>query len=210
MASGSHRAEEATRRIGTLRRVASSVRLRAALSLGVFVLPLGMGTMAFWTDSVTVTGASFTGGTLDLSVTGGDPYASTTLAMATAVPGATSAEVLTVQNVGDVPLKYSLTGGVAGGDAAAMAPHLTLTIRAGGTKSGTTCINGSVIFNAPLTTTTTTSLFTSGPSPRGPVAATVGTDALCFQVTFSAGAPTGLQGLTTTAVITFLATSDLT
>lgn len=185
------------------------MRLRAALSLGVLALPLGFGTMAFFTDSVSVTGAGITGGTLDLSVSGGDPYASTTLAMATAVPGSTSAEVLTVQNVGNVPLKYSLDGGLTGDDAAAMASSLNLTIRAGGTKSGTTCINGTVIYNAALTATATTDVI-APTAKRGPVAATSGTDALCFQVTFSNSAPTALQGKTTTAVFTFLATSDLT
>lgn len=196
-------------RRGVLRGLLSSVRARAGLSLGVLVLPLGMGTMAFWTDSVTVTGAGFTGGTLDLSVSGGDPFASTTLGMPTAVPGSTSAQLLTVQNVGNVKLKYSLTGGVAGGSAALMAPHLKLTIRGGGAVSGTTCIGGTVIYDAVLTTTTTTSLFPPG-TTRGPINETSGTEALCFQVTFSTNAPTELQGLTTTAVITFLATSDLT
>jgi len=204
ISSGAH----SSGRRGALRRAASSVRLRAALSLGVLALPLGFGTMAFFTDSVSVTGAGVTGGTLDLSVSGGDPYASTSLAMGTAVPGSTSAEVLTVQNVGNVPLKYSLDGGVTGGDAAAMAPYLNLTVRAGGTKSGTTCINGTVIYNALLTTTTTTDIIATT-AKRGPVAATSGTDPLCFQVTFGSGAPTALQGKTTTAVFTFLATSDV-
>jgi predicted ribosomally synthesized peptide with SipW-like signal peptide len=196
-------------RRGVLRRALSSVRVRAGLSLGVLLLPLGMGTMAFWTDSVTITGASFTGGTLDLSVNGDDSFATTTLGMPTAVPGSTSAQLLTVQNVGNVKLKYSLTGGVSGGNAADMAPYLKLTIRSGGTVSGTTCVDGEVIYDALLTITTTTSLFTTG-TTRGPVAATVGTEPLCFQVTFTSGAPTGLQGLSTTAVINFLATSDLT
>ncbi|MCD4525155.1 SipW-dependent-type signal peptide-containing protein [Nocardioides sp. cx-173] len=204
MSAGSH----ASRRPGLLRRARASVRLRAVLSLGVLTLPLGMGTLAFWTDSVVISGASFTGGTLDMSVSGGDPYASTTLAMPTMVPGATSAEVLTVQNVGNVAMKYSLTGGLSGTDAAAMAPHLTLTIRAGGTKSGATCTGGTSIYNAVLTTTTTTQLITTA-AKRGPVPASPGTDALCFQVTFSLSAPTALQGKTATATLTFLGTSDL-
>ena len=200
MAAGSHR-----------RARSRSARLRAVLTLGVFALPLGMGTLAFWTDSVSVTGANFTGGTLDLSVSGGDPYASTTLAMATAVPGSTSAEVLTVQNVGNVPLKFSLTGGVSGGDAAAMAPYLNLSVRQGGAKSGSTCINGTTIYNAALTTNTATNIIAPA-SAHGPLDALTGTttETLCFQVTFSASAPTALQGDTTTAVITFLATTDLT
>lgn len=205
--TGARRGTHSSRRPGPIRRARSSVRLRALLSLGVLAFPLGMGTLAFWTDSVEVTGTSFTGGTLDLSVSGGDPYASTALAMPRMVPGSTSAEVLTVQNVGNVPLRYSLTGGVSGTDAAAMAPQLTLLIRAGGTKSGTTCTGGTQIFNAPLTTTTTTQLISAAPA-RGPVAAT-GTEALCVQVTFSASAPTTLQGKTATAVLSFLATSSV-
>ena len=54
------------------------------------------------------------------------------------VPGNTSAEVLTVKNNGTAPLKYTLTGGLTGTDAAAYntAAALKLTILAGGTKSG--------------------------------------------------------------------------
>ena len=196
MATRSHRAPRSR-----------SMRLRAILTLGVFALPLGMGTLAFWTDSVSVTGATFTGGTLDLSVSGGDPVASASLAMSTAVPGSTSAEVLTVQNVGNVPLKFSLTGGVSGGAAAEMAPYLNLSIRQGGTKSGTTCINGTEIYNAALTTDTATNFI--APASAHQLDATTGTttESLCFQVTFGAGAPSSLQGSSTTATITFLGTT---
>ncbi len=36
------------------------------------------GTFAFWTDDVTITGTSFTAGTLDLKVNNSDSYATTT------------------------------------------------------------------------------------------------------------------------------------
>ncbi|MCW2843158.1 MAG: hypothetical protein JWN22_1074 [Nocardioides sp.] len=199
---------------GGLRRRLMSVRLRAVLSLGILVAPAGVGTMAFWTDNVAISGATYTAGTLNLKVNSNDAYATTTLAMATMVPGNTSAEVLTVQNVGNVPIKYSLQGGLTGTDAAALAPDLTLTVRAGGTRTITgtgpsyTCTGGTQIYNAVLTTTTTTDIITAA-AKRGPVAATSGTDALCFQVTFSATAATTQQGKTASATFTFVGTSDL-
>jgi len=192
-----------------LRAALTSARVRAVLALGILAVPVGVGTMAFWTDSVSVSGTSFTSGTLDLAVNDADSYATTSLSMSAMVPGSTSAEVLTVKNAGNVPLKYSLTGGLDGTGSAALAPDLTLTIRAGGTKSGTTCTGGTEIYNAPFTVVTTTPIITTA-AARGPLAASGGADALCFQVTFSSSAASTQQGRTAAAVLTFLATSDLT
>lgn len=67
-------------------RLLRSARVRALLSLGIV---LGFGatsTLAYWTDTATVTGGTFTAGTLDLQVNDaqGNPtaYALTSLAMA--------------------------------------------------------------------------------------------------------------------------------
>ena len=107
-------------------------RLRAFLGLGV-ALGLGtIGTFAYWTDDVQITGATFTAGTLDLVVNDGDPYATTTLSMGTMVPGSSVAEVLVFKNNDTAPLKYTMTGGLTGTHAAdyntAAANGLLLTI----------------------------------------------------------------------------------
>ena len=203
------------RRLHRLWRTLLSARLRAVLSLGL-VLGLGSaGTLAFWTDDVEISGTTFTAGSLDLQVNNeaDDDYATTTLSMTGAnvmIPGSSSAEVLTVQNKGNIPLKYTMTGGMTGTDAAAVAPQLTLTIRAGGSRSGTgntsTCTGGTSIYNSPLTATTSTAIIATA---RGPLAATVGTEGLCFQVTLSSSAPSSLQTKTANATFTLTGTSDL-
>ncbi|HET6166072.1 MAG TPA: TasA family protein [Marmoricola sp.] len=191
-----------------------SRRLRAVLSLGVVAVALVAGTYAYWTDDVTITGTSFTAGTLDLQVNGSDAYTTTTLGMSSTpmVPGNTSAEVLTVKNNGTVPLKYTITGGLGGTDAAAFstAAAIKLTIVSGGTRTGTgnaaTCTGGTTIFG-PTALTNVTSTAIIG-TRRGPLAA-AGTEALCFQITFDAAAPSTLQGKTATATFTATGTSDV-
>jgi predicted ribosomally synthesized peptide with SipW-like signal peptide len=191
-----------------------SRRVRALLSLGLLGSALVVGTYAYWTDDVTISGTTFTTGTLDLQVNSSDSYSTTTLGMSSTpmVPGNTSAEVLTVKNNGTVPLKYTLTGGLAGTDAAAFntAAALKLTVVSGGTRSGSgnaaTCTGGTTIYGpTALTNVTTTAIIGTR---RGPVAA-AGTEALCFQITFDTAAPSTLQGKTATATFTATGTSDV-
>ena len=189
-------------------------RVRAVLCLGLLA---GLGattSLAFWTDDVTISGSTFTAGTLDLEVDNADPFAgATVLSMTDMVPGATSAQVLTVENAGTAPLKYTLAGGLTGGSAAAYntAGALRLTVVLNGTKSGTgntsTCSGGTVLHGpTALTSTTTTSILAKRPSS----ALTTGqTESLCFQITFDASAPSSLQGATVNAVFTATATSDV-
>ena len=189
-----------------------SQRLRALLGLGVLLGVGATGTFAFWTDDVVISGTTFTAGTLDLQVNSSDAPSTTTLGMSSMVPGNTSAEVLTVKNNGTAPLKYTLTGGLTGTDAAAYntAAALKLTVVAAGTKSGSgnssTCTGGTVIYG-PTALTNVTSTAIIG-TRRGPLAA-AGTEALCFQVTFDAAASTTLQGKTATATFTATGTSDV-
>lgn len=201
-----HRAPRAARRYST--------RVRALLALGVVAAVFATGTYAFWTDDVTIGGTTFTAGTLDLQVNSSDSYTTTTLGMSATpmVPGNTSAEVLVVRNNGTVPLKYTLTGGLGGADAAAFnaAGALRLTVVAGGTRSGTgnaaTCTGGTTIYGpTALTDVTTTAIIGT---PRGPLAV-AGTESLCFQISFDAAAPSSLQGKTATATFTATGTSDV-
>src|SRR5262245_51518747 len=87
-----------------------SPRLRAALALGVVVALGSVGTLAAWTDQVTVTGATFSAGTIDLKVNGQDSNVSfTTMSLSNMVPGNSTAGVLTVSNSGSAPLRYTAT-----------------------------------------------------------------------------------------------------
>lgn len=188
------------------------MRVRALLSLGVALGIGSVGTFASWTDDATITGTSFTAGTLDLQVNNADSYATTTLGMTAMVPGNTSAEILTVKNNGTVPAKYTLTGGLAGANAAdyntAGANGLLLTIRLGGTKSGATCTGGTaLITDQPLTSTTTTTILAK--RPTGTLTPSGGNEILCFQVKLSDTAPSSLQGKAATATLTATGTSDI-
>ena len=189
-----------------------SVRVRALLSLGVALGIGSVGTFASWTDDVTVSGTTFTAGTLDLQVNNVDSYATTTLSMSAMVPGTTSAEVLTVKNNGTVPSKYTLTGGLTGTNATdyntAAANGLLLTVRLGGAKSGSTCTGGTaLVTDQPLTSTTTTTILAKRPSTA--LTASGGNEVLCFQVKLSDTAPSTLQGKAATATFTATGTSDI-
>ncbi|GAA3831686.1 hypothetical protein [Nocardioides panacisoli] len=193
-----------------------SVRIRALLCLGLLATPAVAGTFAFWTDDVQITGTTLTAATLDINVKGGDPQATSTLAMGAMVPGSSSAEVLPVNNVGTAPAKYSMTGGLTGTDAAAFSTAATdgllLTIRSGGTVSGSgstaTCSGGTALVSAtPLTATTSTVILTKTQTAQ--LAATSGSESLCFQIKLADTAPSSLQGKTATATFTVTGTSDL-
>ena len=195
---------------GRVLRTLSSARLRAALGIGV-VLGIGsVSTLAAWTDDVSITGTTFSAGVLDLEVNNLEAYATTTLGMSAMVPGNTSAEILTIKNGGTVPLTYTLTGGLTGTNASAYSSNaaLVLTVKTGATRSGSgntaTCNGGTSIYSAALTTTTTTAIINTGR-----LVAVGGTEPLCFQVTFSATAPSTLQGNTATATFTATGSSDV-
>lgn len=193
---------------------AGSGRIRAFLCLGLLG---GLGattSMAYWTDDVTISGATFTAGTLDLEVDDADPFTgATVLSMTDMVPGNTSAQVLTIENAGTVPLTYTLAGGLSGAGAAdySSSGALRLTVVLDGTKAGSgstsTCAGGSTILSpTALTSTTTTSLLAQRPSPA---LAPASTETLCLQVTFDAAAPASLQGGAVSVALTATGTSDV-
>ena len=194
------------------RRWLSSVRVRALLSLGVALGIGAVGTFAYWTDDVVISGTSFTAGTLDLQVNDVNAYATTTLSMSAMVPGSTSSEVLVVKNTGTVAAKYTLTGGLTGTNAAdyntAGSNGLLLTIRLGGTKSGATCVGGTaLVTDQALTSTTSTGILAKRPTTA--LTASGGTESLCFQVKLADTAPSTLQGKTASATFTATGTSDI-
>jgi len=203
-----------TSNLASVGRVLASARTRAALSLGVVMAVGATGTFAYWTDDAVISGTSFTAGTLDLQVNNGNSYATTTLSMTGMVPGNTSAEVLTIKNNGTVPLKYTMSGGLTGTDAAAYgtAGSLLLTVVLNGTRSGTgnssTCTGGTTIV-APVALTATPGTAIIGVRRPTTALAATATESLCFQVTLDPNAPSSLQGKTATATFTATGTSDV-
>jgi predicted ribosomally synthesized peptide with SipW-like signal peptide len=195
-----------------------STRVRAGLSLGVVGVLAASGTFAYWTDSVTVSGTSFTTGTLALQVDNAHSVnnASGTLTMTGMVPGNTSAQILTVKNNGTVPLKWTLAANLTGTNATdfGTAGALSVTVKTGanigGSGNSATCSGGTVVGSATTLTTSSSSVVaTPQPSTPGSGLGAGGTVPLCFQVTFDSNAATSLQNKTTLATFTFSATSDL-
>ena len=196
----------------------SSTRVRAGLSLGV-VAALGVtGTFAYWSDSAAVSGTTFTTGSFDLKVNNQDAVsnASGSLTMAAMAPGNSSAQILTVNNAGTVPLKWTLAAQLGGTDAALYnsAGALKLTVKTGATVSGSgnsaTCSGGTVVGTATtLSTTAANVVNTPQPTTAGSGLAAGGSTPLCFEVDFDSSAPSTLQTKTTTATFTFSATSNL-
>lgn len=186
-------------------------RVRAVLALGLVVGLSPVGTAASWTDNVAVTGTTLRSGTLDLQVNDANAVTTATLSMADMVPGATSAEVFRVRNAGTAALTYTITGGLGGADAAAFASAgaLRLSVSAGATRSGAgnaaTCTGGTALLSDQALTAATGATLVG--TAQGPLAAGAQGAPLCFQIAFSAGAPTSLQGRTATATFTVNGTS---
>lgn len=184
-----------------------SRRTRALLSLGV-VLGLGsVTTLAYWTDSATLTGGSFASGTIDLKLDSADtnPLSfSTAFAMGNMAPGQSKAVVVPVQNNGNVTFTY-----VASGISNNIAPNpgtlaslLDFRVVPLGTVTGSsptqTC-TGTPTYSGTLGTSTSviTTARTLAPTTS---------ESVCIQATLPAGTTTG-QNNTANAVFTFTATS---
>ncbi|WP_082575304.1 MULTISPECIES: TasA family protein [unclassified Nocardioides] len=183
-----------------------SARIRAALSLGVVLSVGATGTFAYWTDSATVSGTTLTAGTIDLKTNGSDNVTGyTTLNLSAMVPGNSTAAVLTIANSGTAPLKYTASGTATNADGKDLRSALVVKVTGDATTSGTT----------PTVTCPGTAIAGSGTSlngallPTGRLVAAGASEKVCVQVTLPAAAATALQGATTSVVLTFTGTSDL-
>jgi len=118
------------------RSLAHSTRVRALLSLGIFLGFGSLTTFAYFSDSVTISGTTFTSGTLDMTVNSeaDDDYTWAALSLGDMVPGESRAASVTVQNVGTVPLTYTATATGSG----ALLPGLIFRIYVGGSHTNTT------------------------------------------------------------------------
>lgn len=182
------------------------------LGLGVAVGIGATGTLAAWTDEVTVAGTTFTAGRINLQVNGADTVTGyTTLNISGLVPGSSTAGVLTISNSGTSPLKYTAATTASNADGLNLRASLVVKVSAAtsvtGTSPAATCAgtalaNTASTFNGPLLSV-------------GRTLAGGGAESFCVQVTLDPAAPTSLQGTapaspaTTTVGFTFSGTSDL-
>jgi predicted ribosomally synthesized peptide with SipW-like signal peptide len=183
-----------------------SVQVRVLLAFGVVAVVGTAGTYAFWTDSVPISGTTFTAGTIDLRVNNLDTVSGyTTLNLAAMVPGNTVAGVLTIKNNGTAPLKYTATTTASNADGKGLGAALTVKVTGDAAVTGT----------SPAATCAGTALAGTGTTLGGGLVSTGrllaagSSETLCVQVTLPATAPSALQGATTNVAFTFAGTSDL-
>lgn len=192
-----HRAPDPGRRRGPRR----PPRVRGLLSLGLVAALGASGTLAYWTDSVTVSGTTISTGTIDLKVNGSNTVTGfTTMNLASMVPGNTTAAVLTISNTGTAPLRYSLDASASNADGKGLGAALTVKVTGDAATTG----------SAPSVTCAGTALAGTGTafaadlvpaaSPRQLAAGA--SETLCLQATLPSGASSSLQGATTDVTLT--------
>jgi len=204
--SGQRRASR-TRSRASLRSTIGSTWFRVALSSGLLFGVGAAGTFAHWTDDVTVTGITFTAGTIDLKVNNLDTITGyTTLNISNMVPGNTVAGVLTVKSSGTAPLKYTATSTATDSDGKNLRGALTVKVTGDSSVTGSspsaTCAGSTL---SGTSSSLNTGLITTGRL----LAAGGATESICIQVTLPSGASSSLQGGTTNVSLTFTGTSDL-
>ncbi|GAB3762984.1 hypothetical protein GCM10027600_07740 [Nocardioides ginsengisegetis] len=135
----------------------SSVRVRAFLSLGIVAGIGAVGTTAYWTDSATLQGGSFTSGSIDLRLDAatntttdgnGGTYSPVGFTISNLIPGESYAWAVKVSNSGVTPLTYKVTG-VATGAAGSLQDVLMFTVYDGAQDATTPAVNSG---SAPLGT----------------------------------------------------------
>lgn len=182
-----------------------SPRVRALLSIGLILGFGAISTMAYWSDTETATGATFTSGVLDMKLNGQNSVdLSSTFTLATMVPGESVAAHVAVQNIApsNVAFTYTATGLASG----ALAPYLSFQVFLGGTSSNGTAgglrtgsCTGTSTGAAQTMTTTMTVIGT-------PQQLTVGSSQnVCVVATLGASTPSNMQGTTGSASFTFTA-----
>jgi predicted ribosomally synthesized peptide with SipW-like signal peptide len=183
-----------------------STRVRAALSLGV-VLGLGATTtLAYWTDTATVTGGTFQAGTLDIKLgspapgmDNNPPQFTADFAAGNMQPGESKAAEVVVRNSGSVDFTYTASATGTG----ALAPLLRFKVVAGGSVNvgSTDCTGGTTTFGPSGTIASGTSVI--GPTGRT-LTSPAGNEKFCVVATLPSG-ETGGQGSSATVSFTFSA-----
>ena len=204
--SGSRRSHQRAGVWASMRAALKSTGFRVLLSTGLFFGIGSAGTFAHWTDEVSVTGITFTAGTIDLKVNNLDTVTGyTTLNISNMVPGNSVAGVLSVKNSGTAPLKYTATSSATNADSKNLRGGLTVKVTGDSSVSGSspsgTC-SGSALSG-------TGSALNAGLVTTGRLLSANASENLCVQVTLPSSAASALQGATTDVTLTFTGTSDL-
>lgn len=175
-----------------------STPVRAVLSLGVVFGFGAVGTLAYWTDSATLSGGDFVSGNLDINLS--DPPSSTDFtsrfALTNMLPGHSKAAIVIVNNDGTADFTYTATGAAPG----PLAPKLRFRVVSGATVSGAgssqTCSGGSQLFDGALGATATAVIGANRPLSADQ------DETLCLEARMPTGVEDG-QSLSTTVAFTF-------
>lgn len=192
-------------------------RTRALLALGTFAALAVTSTSAYWTDTGTVSGATVTSGTLDLTAgpttgaeflggTGPNSWNSGLLAVSDLTPGESTASAFVVRNSGTAPLRFNakvrsttndLTSGTVGlqiqvYDNGAASNSGT---QAAGNRSGS--CTGTLAFTGFVSTTSSADVFGTAIA----LTTTGATRNVCLRALLSSSAPNALQDKSTQVVL---------
>ena len=181
----------------------SSQGLKILVTVALLLVAVAMvavTSLAVFTDTETVTGNTFTTGTVDIAAT----PATAVVTMPAMAPGDQVTAPLTVDNNGTLDLRYAITSTTTEDTLAA---ELVLTLKTG----VTTCTNaawtadGATLYSGVLGTVATSPIVgntTQGADAGDRTLAPGGSEIICVNVTLPLAATTG-QGTTTTATFTF-------
>ncbi len=194
-------------------------RTRALVSLGALSLLGVSSTMAYWTDTATITTPTLQSGKLDLTAgpttgaenlvgTGPNSWSMTAFTLADIVPGESVSKTIVVRNSGTAALTFngvltSTTNDLASGTTGLLVQVYDNSTAAAATGSQATgnragaCSGGTQVYSQYVTTTSTTKLFTT------PVALTTtgSTRNLCLRAELSTSAPNTMQGKSTSLTL---------
>ncbi|ROQ36742.1 putative ribosomally synthesized peptide with SipW-like signal peptide [Frondihabitans sp. PhB188] len=188
------------------RGLSRSGRVRAVLALGAVVGLGTVATLAAWSDTGAATG-TFSTGSLDLKLQGQDgTVAVTSLSMANAVPGTVVYANLPVSNAGTVPFTYGFTvGSTNGADATPLNANLNWGIVSNGTSATCNATTYTSAAGVTATNISPTTTLSAAPAVTGRPLAVGAVENLCFRVELPSSAPTGAQGRSTVATVSFTA-----
>ncbi|HRA07618.1 SipW-dependent-type signal peptide-containing protein [Microbacterium sp.] len=194
-------------------------RIRAFLTLGI-VLGLGsVSTLAYWTDTATISSGTIQSGSLNLQIDGEENVSSSTkLQIANMIPGESVAATIRVDRApNSIPFTYGAQAVTANSNALATA--LRFKVYVGGTAGAVTTngngvrsqgCGGTQIWGGAdgLTWTPQAAIITDRASALSttPVQAGVVSEYLCVQAILPSATGTGAQSLSTSATLTFTAT----
>lgn len=193
-------------------------RTRALLCLGVVAVLGATGTVAYWTDTGTITSGTVATGTLDLTAgpstgseglggTGPNNYAHTALALSNMAPGESLAKNLVLRNSGSAALKFNLRIRTTSNDLSGT-NGLQVQVYDGATAGTVTgsvaegnrnqpCNGGTLVQTISASVTASGNVFVT--DPRLPT--TGATRNLCLRVSLPTGAPNSFQGKSTKVVL---------